>query len=89
MDELVDYFTATWINGNFPPNHWNYFNQHMPRTNNNVEGWHSRMTEVITKSHPNIFARIEFIRGELQVWSYSSATETPYEGEGEEGIDRF
>ena len=27
VDELIDYFTATWINGNFPPIHWNYFNQ--------------------------------------------------------------
>ncbi len=34
VDEVVDYFTTTWINGNFPPIHWNYFNQHQPRTNN-------------------------------------------------------
>ena len=25
VDELIDYFSATWINnGNFPPIHWNY-----------------------------------------------------------------
>ena len=32
-----------------------YFNQHQPRTNNNVEGWHSRMKKIISKPHPNIF----------------------------------
>ena len=59
VDELIDYFSATWINGNFPPIHWNYFNQHQPRTNNHVEGWHSRMKKVISKPHPNIFVYIQ------------------------------
>ena len=36
----------------------------MPRNNNDVEGWNSRMTKVITKPHPNIFAWIEFIQRE-------------------------
>ena len=59
--------SATWMNGNFPPNHWKYFNQHMHRTNNNVEGWHSRMKKVITKPHSNIFAWIEYIQREEAV----------------------
>ena len=53
--------------GDFPPIHWNYFNQHQPRTNNNVEGWHSRMKKVISKPHPNIFAWIEYIQREEAV----------------------
>ena len=52
---------------NSPPIHWNYFNQHQPRTNNNVEGWHSRMKKVISKPHPNIFAWIEYIQREEAV----------------------
>ena len=64
VDELVSYFTATWIEGNFPLIHWNYFNQQHPRTNNNVEGWHSRMKKIISKPHPNIFSWIEFIQRE-------------------------
>ena len=44
-----------------------YFNQHQPRTNNNVEGWHARMKKVITKPHPNIFTWIEFIQREEAV----------------------
>ena len=67
VDELIDYFSATWINGNFPPIHWNYFNQHQPRTNNHVEGWHSRMKKVISKPHPNIFAWIDYIQREEAV----------------------
>ena len=67
VDELVDYFSATWVNGNFPPLHWNYFNQHQPRTNNNVEGWHSRMKKIISKPHPNIFAWIKFVQREESV----------------------
>lgn len=67
VDELIDYFTATWINGNFPPIHWNYFNQHQPRTNNHVEGWHSRMKKVISRPHPNIFSWIEYIQREEAV----------------------
>ena len=68
------------------------FNQHMPRTNNNVEGWQSRMKKVITKPHLNIFAwmREEAVpKAKLQVWSYGSATKTPYEGEGEKDTDSF
>ena len=44
-----------------------YFNQHQPRTNNNVEGWHSRIKKIISKPHPNIFAWIEFIQREESV----------------------
>ena len=55
---------AKW---NFPPIHWNYFNQHQPRTNNHVEGWHSRMKKVISKPHPNIYTWIEYIQREEAV----------------------
>jgi len=62
VDELIKYFTATWLSGNFPPIHWNYFNQHQPRTNNHSEGWHSRMKKVISKPHPNVYTWIEYIQ---------------------------
>ena len=77
VDELVDYISATWVNENFPPLHWNYFNQHQPRTNNNVEGWHSRMKKINSKPHPNIFAWIEFIQREeskAKIQSYRTGT---------------
>ena len=51
VDELIDYFSA---NNTYSLEL--YFNQHQPRINNHVEGWHSRMKKVIGKPHPNIFA---------------------------------
>ena len=47
VDDLVEYFTDTWLNGSFPQSQWNYFNQHLPRTNNHVEGWHSKIAKII------------------------------------------
>ena len=41
VDEPIDYFTATWINGNFSPIHWNYFNSPEPTTTlrGGIPGW--------------------------------------------------
>ena len=55
VDELVSYFDSTWMNGQFKRDQWNYFNFEGPRTNNHVEGWHSRLKKVVGKSHPNIY----------------------------------
>ena len=67
VDELIEYFTDTWLNGNFPQSQWNYFNQHLPRTNNHIEGWHSRIKKIISKPHPNIYSWVEFIQREEAV----------------------
>ena len=67
VDELIEYFTDTWLNGNFPQSQWNYFNQHLPRTNNHVEGWHSRIKKIISTPHPNIYSWVEFIQREEAV----------------------
>ena len=64
VDELIEYFTDTWLNGNFQQSQWNYFNQHLPRTNNHVEGWHSRIKKIISKPHPNIYSWVEFSQRE-------------------------
>ena len=43
VDELVNYFTQTWLdNGLWPPSSWSSF-QSSVRTNNDVEGWHNRL----------------------------------------------
>ena len=46
VDELVLYFDSTWMNRQFKRHQWNYFNFEGPRTNNHVEGWHSRLKKV-------------------------------------------
>jgi len=38
---------------------WSYFNFKGPRTNNFVEGWHSRLNKVVGKPHPNIYEIID------------------------------
>ena len=67
VDELIEYFSNTWLNGSFPQSQQNYFNQHLPRTNNHVEGWHSQIKKIINKPHPNIYSWVEFIQREEAV----------------------
>ena len=35
-----------------------------PRTNNNVEGWHSRLKKVVGKPHPNLYEIIDVFKRE-------------------------
>ena len=64
VDSLVEYFDSTWVNGQFQFQQWNYFDFDGPRTNNYVEGWHSRLKKVVGKPHPNIFELIEVMKKE-------------------------
>ena len=43
----------------FKHHDWNYFNFKGPRTNNYVEGRHSRLNKVVGKPHPNIYEIID------------------------------
>ena len=43
-DDFVDYFERTWLNGKFSLSKWNLHFCDGPRTNINLEGWHSRVT---------------------------------------------
>ncbi len=64
VDRLVDYFDRTWVNGHFHFHQWNYFDFAGRRTNNHVEGWHSRVKKVVGKPHPNIYELIDVIKKE-------------------------
>ena len=64
VDQLIAYFDHTWLNGQFPCRSWNYFDHPGPRTNNHVEGWHSRMNKVVGKPHPNIYELVDVIKRE-------------------------
>ena len=46
VDVLVSYFDSTWMHEQFKRHQWNYFNVKGPRTNNHVEGWHSKLNKV-------------------------------------------
>ena len=43
---------------------WNIFESGSVRTNNHVEGWHSRLKKVVGKAHPNIFEIVEVFKKE-------------------------
>ena len=68
MSNLVDYFRRTWL-GLFPPSTWSVYSENV-RTNNQVEGWHSRMNKKIAKAHPNFYQWLKHVREE------QAATET-------------
>ena len=57
------YYNATWLNGDFPPAMWNV-HAATTRTNNVVEGWHSRLNKAIGCCHPNVYKLVTVLKGE-------------------------
>ena len=37
------------------------------RTNNHIEGWHSKLKKVVGKAHPNVFEIVEVFKREQAV----------------------
>ncbi|XP_041369798.1 uncharacterized protein LOC121383769 [Gigantopelta aegis] len=62
--QFNEYFRETWINGNFPLTIWNHFRIDTPRTNNNCEGYNSRLAKRAVKSHLNIYELILLFKSE-------------------------
>ena len=63
----------TWVGDNFgfgqtPARFhytlWNHYDTKDIRTNNNVEGYHSKLRSIISSPKPNIYAIVEIIRNE-------------------------
>ena len=42
-EDFFQYFQNTWLDGNFPIRMWNVYSLEGPRSNNNTEGWHSKL----------------------------------------------
>ena len=63
--EFNDYVVTTWVDDDarFPLRMWNHFTNADPRTNNNVEGFHSRVNRLLPHRHPNIYRFVELIKG--------------------------
>ena len=77
IDDFVEYFDRTWINGQYRIGQWNYYDYHGPRTNNHVEGWHSRLKKIVGKPHPNIFEIIDVMRKEQATTELDSTSLKP------------
>ena len=77
MNQLLIYFEDNYIGrlrrnapraaAIFPIQMWNMFNrtqQEMPRTNNNIEGWHRRFQGICNCFHPSFWKFIEMLKKE-------------------------
>ena len=62
IEEFIEYFERTWLNGQFQLTTWNVFMEDEPRTNNNLEGWHKKVKKIAGKSHLNIFEMVELFK---------------------------
>ena len=52
------------MRGQYPRIMWNYFSYDGPRTNNRLEGWHSRLKRIVKKPHPNIYEIVDVFKRE-------------------------
>ena len=43
---------------------WNHHASEGPRTNNSVEGWHSKLSKVSARNHPNLYEVIKLFKRE-------------------------
>ena len=59
----------TWLVGMYPIDMWNQILCDVPLTNNNCDGYNSRLSKRAQKSHPNIYALIVLFRDEQLIWS--------------------
>ena len=64
IPQFIDYFESTWLVGNFDIRLWNVHDSSTIRTNNHVEGWHSRLNKIVGKAHPNIFELVDTFKKE-------------------------
>ena len=60
IENFMDYFDQQWM-ATWPPSIWNHYNKNGPRTNNHLEGFHSKLNKHFTSAHPNIFLFLDTI----------------------------
>ena len=49
-DQFLEYFQDNWIEGNYPLRMCNMYSLDAPHTNNNAEGWHSKIHKLAGKA---------------------------------------
>ncbi|XP_034316249.2 uncharacterized protein [Magallana gigas] len=61
ITRFADYVTEQWIEGT-DVQFWNHFDNTGPRTNNILEGWHSKINKQLNAAHPNIYRLISLLQ---------------------------
>ena len=63
-EQFLEYFQDNWIEGNYPLR-MNMYSLDGPHTNNNAEGWHSKIRKLADKAHSNIYkVAVELFKAE-------------------------
>lgn len=64
VDLLHNYFVNTWFseNSTFSYHIWSHADNYGPRTNNNVEGFHSKLNRLLKQAHPSFFKVFNYIK---------------------------
>lgn len=62
VNVFVEYFQNFWMS--IDSELWNHFENQGPRTNNHLEGWHSRLNRKFTRKHPNLWVLLEQLKKE-------------------------
>ena len=63
LEDLTTYFSSTWIQGAYPLSMWSAYHLRI-RTNNHVEGWHSKLNTNIGRAHPNLHTLVQHLKAE-------------------------
>lgn len=79
-DDILDYFEDTYIGrfrrnaprapAMFPVNVWNMFHrthEELPRTNNNIEGWHNVFQAHMSSTHPTFWKFLDVLQKEERI----------------------
>ncbi len=70
------------MSGSYPPATWNVAELDECRTNNHLEGWHSKMRKVVGKAHPNVYElvrtfKMEQAAVEVQIMQIAAGARRP------------
>ena len=61
-EPIIAYFEKTWINGNWSPSVWNYFDYIGRKTNNDLECFNRQLNRFVTSANPSIFKFLNFLQ---------------------------
>ena len=71
--EFLAYIDTYWINGCFPPFVWSTWKRTSDYTNNNQEGYNSKMNKELKQQHPSPGILLCFLRKQIILAEYNTA----------------